>query len=113
MDNFGARVAFIGSVADLLRDAFKRSKHQDVILPLTVLRRIDRVLEPTKERVLAVHAELKGKLDNPRRNGSGRPGTPSTIHQFIALYLRTAAWGYSPSCREPAFVHQQLQRQHA
>src|SRR5215216_4977813 len=64
MNNFGEKVTFIWSVADLLRDAFKRSKYQDVILPLTVLRRIDCVLEPSKERVLAVHNEFKGKLDN-------------------------------------------------
>jgi type I restriction enzyme M protein len=64
VENFSAKVAFIWSVADLLRDAFKRSKYQDVILPLTVLRRIDCVLEPSKERVLTVYNDLKGKLDN-------------------------------------------------
>jgi type I restriction enzyme M protein len=34
-------------VADLIRDSFKRGKYQDVILPLTVLRRLDCVLAPT------------------------------------------------------------------
>ena len=64
MDNFGQKVAFIWGIADLIRDAFKRSKYQDVILPLTVLRRIDCVLEPAKDRVLRTYAELKGKLEN-------------------------------------------------
>ncbi len=64
MNNFGEKVNFIWSIAELLRDAFKRSKYQDVILPLTVLRRIDCVLEPTKQHVLEVNAKLKGKLDN-------------------------------------------------
>lgn len=64
MNNFSQRVTFIWGVADLIRDAFKRSKYQDVILPFTVLRRIDCVLEPTKDRVLRTHAELKGKLEN-------------------------------------------------
>src|SRR5437588_3094269 len=64
MENFGEKVAFIWSVADLLRDAFKRSKYPDVILPLTVLRQLDCVLEPTREAVLTAHARLKGKLDN-------------------------------------------------
>ena len=64
MNNFGDKVSFIWSVADLLRDAFKRSKYPDVILPLTVLRRLDCVLEPTKDKVLAAHAKLKGKLEN-------------------------------------------------
>jgi type I restriction enzyme M protein len=64
MDNFGEKVTFIWSVADLLRDAFKRSKYPDVILPFTVLRRIDCVLEPTKKAVLATHSKLKGRLEN-------------------------------------------------
>ena len=50
MDNFGEKVSFIWSVADLLRDSFRRGKYPDVILPLTVLRRLDCVLEPTKEK---------------------------------------------------------------
>jgi type I restriction-modification system DNA methylase subunit len=41
MNNFGDKVSFIWSVADLIRDSFKRSKYPDVILPLTVLRRLD------------------------------------------------------------------------
>lgn len=64
MNNFSEKANFIWSIANLLRDTFKRSKYQDVILPLTVLRRIDCVLEPTKEKVLETHARLKGKLEN-------------------------------------------------
>ncbi len=64
MHNFSEKVNFIWSVADLIRDTFKRSKYQDVILPLTVLRRIDCVLQPTKEHVLEINAKLKGKLEN-------------------------------------------------
>lgn len=64
MNNFGEKVSFIWSVADLLRDSFKRSKYPDVILPFTVLRRIDCVLEPTKPKVLEAHSKLKDKLEN-------------------------------------------------
>jgi type I restriction enzyme M protein len=64
MNNFGEKVTFIWGIADLLRDAFRRSKYADVILPLTVLRRIDCVLEPSKEAVLKAHGKLKGKLEN-------------------------------------------------
>jgi len=64
MNNFGDKVSFIWSVADLLRDSFKRAKYPDVILPLTVLRRLDCVLEPTKGKVLETHAKLKGRLEN-------------------------------------------------
>ena len=45
--------AFIWSVADLLRGDYKQSEYGRVILPLTVLRRLDCVLEPTKAKVLA------------------------------------------------------------
>ncbi len=64
MNNFGEKASFIWSIADLIRDVFKRGKYQDVILPFTVLRRIDCVLEPNKEKVLATNAKYKGKLDN-------------------------------------------------
>jgi type I restriction enzyme M protein len=65
MNNFNEKVTFIWSVADLIRDVFKRSKYQDVILPFTVLRRIDSVLKPTKQDVLLTYNEIKDKLDNP------------------------------------------------
>ena len=42
-------VSFLWSVAYLIRDSLKRGKYQNVILPLTVLRRLDCVLAPTKE----------------------------------------------------------------
>jgi len=60
MNNFGDKVSFIWSVADLLRGPFKPPQYGRVILPLTVLRRLDCVLEPTKEKVLAKLADLKG-----------------------------------------------------
>ncbi len=63
--NHSEIVSFIWGVADLIRDTFKRGKYQDVILPLTVLRRLDGVLAPTKPRVLETQAKLKGtKLEN-------------------------------------------------
>ncbi|HMN15337.1 MAG TPA: class I SAM-dependent DNA methyltransferase [Bellilinea sp.] len=64
MNNFSEKVSFIWSVADLIRDTFKRSKYQDVILPFTVLRRIDSVLAPTKQAVLQTHGRLSGKVKN-------------------------------------------------
>ena len=52
-------VSFLWGIADLIRDSLKRGKYQDVILPLTVLRRLDCVLAPTKSEVLQREAELK------------------------------------------------------
>ena len=51
---------FIWGIADdVLRDLYVRGKYRDVILPMTVLRRLDAVLEPTKQAVL----EMKASLD--------------------------------------------------
>lgn len=47
-----------GIADDVLRDYFKRGKYADFILPMTVLTRLDTVLEPTKAEVLAMHARL-------------------------------------------------------
>lgn len=53
-------VNFIWNIADdVLRDVYVRGKYRDAILPMTVLRRLDAVLEPTKQSVV----EMKKKLD--------------------------------------------------
>ena len=62
--NHGEIVSFLWGVADLIRDTFKRGKYQDVILPLTVLRRLDCVLAENKPRVLKTQGKFKGKLEN-------------------------------------------------
>lgn len=54
-------VSFIWGIADdCLRDVYVRGKYRDVILPMTVIRRLDAVLEPTKEAVI----NMKANLDN-------------------------------------------------
>jgi len=56
-------VSFIWGIADdVLRDLFKRGKYPDVILPMCVIRRMDAVLEPTKQSVL----DVKLMLDEAR-----------------------------------------------
>ena len=53
--------SFIWGIADdVLRDVYVRGKYRDVILPMTVIRRLDAVLEPTKEAVL----RMKDQLDD-------------------------------------------------
>lgn len=65
MNQFGDKVSFIWSVADLLRGPYRPNQYKDVMLPMTVLRRLDCVLEPTKEKVLNKLKELKGsKIKN-------------------------------------------------
>lgn len=51
--------AFIWSVADLLRGDFKQSQYGRIILPFTLLRRLECVLEPTKDAVVAQHEKVK------------------------------------------------------
>src|SRR5258705_8541757 len=56
-------VNFIWNIADdVLRDVYVRGKYRDVILPMTVVRRFDAVLEPTKQAVL----DMKASLDKAR-----------------------------------------------
>ncbi|MBF0311552.1 MAG: SAM-dependent DNA methyltransferase [Magnetococcales bacterium] len=57
--------AFIWSVADLLRGDYKQAEYGRVILPMTVLRRLDCVLASTKAAVLAEYAEKKRQGLNP------------------------------------------------
>ena len=110
--NHSEIVSFIWGVADLIRDTFKRSKYQDVILPLTVLRRLDCVLAPRKQKVLAVQARFKGKLDNlggQLERASGFAFYNTSRYDFaklladaphIAQNLRNYIAGFSLNMRE-------------
>ncbi len=77
MNGFRDMVGFIWSVADLLRGDYKQSEYGKVILPLTVLRRLDCVLEPTKPVVLAKVQELKksgaGNVEPMLRRAARQP----------------------------------------
>lgn len=55
---------FIWSICNLLRGPYKRNEYRRVILPLTVLRRFDCILAPTKAKVLEEFKTLKGKSEN-------------------------------------------------
>ena len=111
--NHSEIVSFLWGVADLIRDTFKRGKYQDVILPLTVLRRLDCVLAGTKEGVLKRQAQLKGKgledLDAQLRRASGFAFYNTSRYDFeklladaphLAANLRNYIAGFSPNMRE-------------
>ena len=110
--NHSQIVSFIWGVADLIRDTFKRGKYQDVILPLTVLRRLDCVLAPTKPEVLAEAAKYKGKIENLDgllAKASGYKFYNTSRYDFdrlladapqIAQNLRNYIAGFSPNMRE-------------
>ena len=110
--NHSQIVSFIWGVADLIRDTFKRGKYQDVILPLTVLRRLDSVLAGTKPKVLEVQAKYRdkiGNLDPLLRRASGFAFYNTSRYDFgrlladaptIAQNLRNYIAGFSPNMRD-------------
>ena len=111
--NHSEIVSFLWGVADLIRDTFRRGHYQDVILPLTVLRRLDCVLADTKEKVLGKQAELRGKqlenLDPQLRKIAGFAFYNTSRYDFeklladaphLAANLRNYIAGFSPNMRE-------------
>jgi len=111
--NHSEIVSFIWGVADLIRDTFKRGKYQDVILPLTVLRRLDCVLAPTKEKVLETQHKFAGKklenLDPQLRKAAGFAFYNTSRYDFeklladaphLAANLRNYIAGFSSNMRE-------------
>src|SRR5258707_9384649 len=110
--NHGEIVSFIWGVADLIRDTLKRGKYQDVILPLTVLRRLDCVLCESKQKVLAKQAQLKDRklenLDPQLRKVAGFAFYNTSRYDFeklladaphLAANLRNYIAGFSPNMR--------------
>ncbi len=110
--NHQALASFIWSVADLLRGDYKQSEYGRVILPFTVLRRLDSVLEPTKEAVLAEHAAKEKLGINPepfllRAAKQGFYNTdPLTLRKLmgdqdnIRANLFRYVQGFSPAIRD-------------
>lgn len=101
--------AFIWSVADLLRGDYKQSEYGKVILPLTVIRRLDCVLESTKPQLLAVHQRY-GDRDPILRSAAGglsfyntsRLTLPRVLEDAsgIADNLRAYLAGFSETARD-------------
>ena len=88
VQGFADKVGFIWSVADLLRGDYKAHEYGQVILPLTVLRRLDAVLAPTKPAVIAKTEELAGKIENPEKillRTAGQPFFNTSPFDFARL----------------------------
>lgn len=104
---------FIWNIANLIRDHFRRSKYPDVILPFTVLRRLDCVLAASKDAVLATHAKYaslgaEGR-DQQLRRASGFVFYNTSRYDFDrllddqdAIYANTINYlnGFSDNMRE-------------
>lgn len=86
--------SFIWSIVDdVLRGVYTRGKYHDIILPMTVIRRLDAVLEPTKATVLAKKADLDrlGLPDTAQEPALSRTagqalhnGSPFTLRQLLS-----------------------------
>ena len=91
-NNLGWVANFIWGIADdVLRDVYVRGKYRDVILPMVVVRRLDAVLEPTKQAVLEMKKLLDAasiaNQDQALRQASGQAfynTSPFTLHDLRA-----------------------------
>ena len=95
-------VNFIWSIADdVLRDVYTRGKYRDIILPFTVLRRLDALLEPTKEKVLDMHSKLNQlKIDNQY---------PQLRKVSGYVFYNTSPFTYKKLLNEPSNIRQNLE----
>ncbi|MBI5100522.1 MAG: SAM-dependent DNA methyltransferase [Nitrospirae bacterium] len=113
MNNFREKANFIWSIADLLRGHYRQSDYGKVILPFTVLRRLDTVLQPTKRDVLAAfqkHKDKKPEVLEPILNNAAKAkfhnrskfdfAELAKDHNNIAANLRNYINGFSISVRE-------------
>ncbi|MBI5195232.1 MAG: SAM-dependent DNA methyltransferase [Nitrospirae bacterium] len=112
-NNFREKANFIWSIADLLRGHYKQADYGKVILPFTVLRRLDYVLEPTKKKVLEAYQKHKGKKPEvlePILNNAAKAkfhnrskfdfAELAKDHNNIAANLRNYIRGFSISVQE-------------
>ena len=113
MNRFSEKVSFIWSVADLLRGDYKQSEYGRVILPFTVIRRLDQVLGPTREAVRKAaekHADAPPALRERmllRASGQSFYNTskldfPGLLHDsaHIAEHLVRYIKGFSANARD-------------
>ena len=80
---------FIWSVADTLRGAHKQHQYGDVILPFTVLARLDAVLAPTKDAVLAAVKDLEPDQEPSRGMLRSRAGHHYSFYNRSQHTLKT------------------------
>jgi len=99
-NNFQEKVDFIWSVANLLRGDYKQSEYQKVILPLTVLRRLDCVTEPTKNEVLQKYEELE-------KQGVENVG-PALERVSGQNVYNTSEYTFEKLCEEPEHIDSNL-----
>ncbi|MEM9931223.1 MAG: class I SAM-dependent DNA methyltransferase, partial [Bacteroidota bacterium] len=107
MSNHAEHTNFIWQIADLLRGPYRPPQYERVMLPMTVLRRFDCVLQDSKQEVLAKHAKYGSKFDGKALDemlnlASGQQfhnhspldfealkGSPDTVAQDLVRYINS------------------------
>lgn len=111
MSNYQTITNAIWNAAEILHFQFNKTEYKDVILPFTVLKRLDTVLEPTKEKVIERFNELDGRVENltmlTRITGYKFYNTsPYTFKKLLdnpthlVNNFKTYLQGYSPNIQE-------------
>ena len=107
-ENVRNHAAFIWSVADLLRGDYKQSEYGKVILPFTVLRRLDCVLEANKAKVLKRLEQLTGQA-HQCREGAVSGCWPAVLQRLTAEHdpaaRRTSAGSIPAPGKEVSLQH--------
>ncbi len=99
----------IWQIADLLRGPYRPPQYERVMLPMTVLRRFDCVLAPTKAKVLAEHEKRKGgKLEGDALDQQAQQGRRPALPQPLAARLREAEGRPRQHREAPRQLHQGL-----
>lgn len=95
-------VNFIWSIADdVLRDVYTRGKYRDIILPFTVLRRLDAILEPTKDKVIEMHQQLnKMNIENQ---------SPQLRKVSGYVFYNTSNFTFKKLLNDPSNIRQNLE----
>jgi type I restriction enzyme M protein len=95
-------VNFIWGIADdVLRDVYTRGKYRDIILPFTVLRRLDALLELSKDKVIEMHEQLnKLKIENQ---------SPQLRKVSGYVFYNTSKYTFKKLLNDPANIRQNLE----
>ncbi len=101
VENFSEKADFIWSIADLLRGDYKQSEYQKVILPLTVLRRLDCVTQRNKEDVLERFQQLQDQgIENV---------APALKKASDEKVYNTSEYTFESLCNDPDQIASNLQ----
>ncbi len=100
-NNYNQISSFIWNVCDdVLRGLFKPHEYGDVILPFTVLRRLDCVLEPYKDDMFNIYEQYKSKVDDP---------TPIILNKINTSFFNHSKYDLNRLKSDPQNIYMNFQ----